>query len=317
MVKGSPTKVNLRDIHNPYSEYGLGEGRFEVTIPSFSDFTVQRSESQDSIISAQGHPFDGADHKGKKNKGKREGTMASITQEIDTMPDSGFIHGYLFQGDWYKRFRSLFLVSDRSRIHRLGYRSPVSVFVERSRHLASFPNIIHPYSAFRWYWDILMTLFLLMTLLLDPVRMTFYAQLLNEGGQAHVIVGIVVTLVYLTDIVLNFRTGLVDSQSDLVTLDPALIARNYLTTWFLIDLISTIPFDLIYMITEKGRAGRMEASDINFSKAVRLMELFKVFRLIRAIRYISRLLFVSFQNGLQLCTLKEIIIIVSIFNSGS
>ena len=271
------------------SNVGLGDG-IVVTIPSFSDFPIHTHKSDDSIRSRSRLPEEGSDGKIK------QGTMASITQGIEMMPDSVFIHKYLFKGNWYKNFRSLFLVSDQDRIHRLGYRSPVSVFVERSRHLASYPNTIHPYSAFRWYWDILMTLFILATLVVDPLRMTFYAQDVKDGDSTQVDVSIVITTVYLIDIILNFRTGIVGSRNAVVNLDPRSIALEYIKTWFFVDLLSTIPFDLMYILYENGKTGPRTEDDLVYLKAVRLLELLKVFRLTRAVRYISRLLFVSIRT---------------------
>ena len=37
-------------------------------------------------------------------------------------------------------------------------------------------------------------------------------------------------------------------NSEQVILDPKLIARHYLRTWFFLDLISSIPLDYIFLI---------------------------------------------------------------------
>jgi hypothetical protein len=78
------------------------------------------------------------------------------------------------------------------------------------------------------------------------------------------------------DIVVNFRTGslsfigqfldffspvwqhlfwftcaagiMQQDNSEQVILDPKLIARHYLRTWFFLDLISSIPLDYIFLI---------------------------------------------------------------------
>ena len=38
-----------------------------------------------------------------------------------------------------------------------------------------------------------------------------------------------------------------------VILDPKLIARGYMSTWFLLDLISSIPLDYIFLIFNSVR----------------------------------------------------------------
>lgn len=49
----------------------------------------------------------------------------------------------------------------------------------------------------------------------------------------------------LSDIVLNFRTTYV-SQSGQVVYDAQSIYLHYCTTWFFVDLIAALPFDLLY-----------------------------------------------------------------------
>lgn len=47
------------------------------------------------------------------------------------------------------------------------------------------------------------------------------------------------------DIVFNFRTTFV-SKSGQVIFDARQICIHYLTTWFIIDLVAALPFDLLY-----------------------------------------------------------------------
>ena len=43
-------------------------------------------------------------------------------------------------------------------------------------------------------------------------------------------------------------------NSEQVILDPKLIARHYLRTWFFLDLISSIPLDYIFLIFNQVRS---------------------------------------------------------------
>ena len=47
------------------------------------------------------------------------------------------------------------------------------------------------------------------------------------------------------DILLKFKTGFIKNDCDEVVLNPKEIAREYLSYWFWLDLISTIPFDVV------------------------------------------------------------------------
>lgn len=54
------------------------------------------------------------------------------------------------------------------------------------------------------------------------------------------------SLLHSSDIILNFRTTYV-SQSGQVVSAPRSIGLHYLATWFFVDLIAALPFDLLYV----------------------------------------------------------------------
>ena len=47
-------------------------------------------------------------------------------------------------------------------------------------------------------------------------------------------------------------------NSEQVILDPKLIARNYMSTWFFLDLISSVPLDYIFLIFNSIRGATIE-----------------------------------------------------------
>ena len=51
--------------------------------------------------------------------------------------------------------------------------------------------------------------------------------------------------IFLVDIILTFFTSYHDEKHDLEILEHKLIAKKYLKSWFLLDLISIFPFDLV------------------------------------------------------------------------
>lgn len=51
-----------------------------------------------------------------------------------------------------------------------------------------------------------------------------------------------------------FFTGIMQQDNaEQVILDPKLIAKHYLRTWFFLDLISSIPLDYIFLIFNQVR----------------------------------------------------------------
>ena len=53
-------------------------------------------------------------------------------------------------------------------------------------------------------------------------------------------------------------------NSEQVILDPKMIARNYLRTWFFLDLISSVPLDYIFLIFNSIRGATIEVFILTF-----------------------------------------------------
>jgi len=75
-----------------------------------------------------------------------------------------------------------------------------------------------------------------------------------------------------------------------VILDPKLISRHYIRSWFLLDLISSIPLDYIFLIfnQEYGfhllQAGRA----LRIFRFAKMLSLLRLLRLSRLVRYVSQ-----------------------------
>ncbi|KAB2091674.1 hypothetical protein ES319_A03G208200v1 [Gossypium barbadense] len=66
----------------------------------------------------------------------------------------------------------------------------------------------------------------------------------------------IVDLFFAIDIVLTFFVAYIDTRTQLLVRDSKKIAIRYLSTWFLIDVISTIPFEALgYLFTGNSRVG--------------------------------------------------------------
>ncbi|XP_021943285.2 potassium/sodium hyperpolarization-activated cyclic nucleotide-gated channel 1 [Folsomia candida] len=185
------------------------------------------------------------------------------------------------------RFQNLFLISLNSRVNGSGImRNVMAVQRERRRQWVAFPATIHPYSNFRWYWDIFITIILLLALVANPIQIAFYSTN-EEDNLGVVIASLIAAIIFFLDISFNFRTGFEDQHSDLVILDRSEIARTYLRSWFLIDVFSSIPFDAIYYIISNATV--LGTHHHFYYKVIRLLGLLKVFRLFRVIQCLQRI----------------------------
>uniref|UniRef100_A0A8C1YM39 Potassium/sodium hyperpolarization-activated cyclic nucleotide-gated channel 3-like n=1 Tax=Cyprinus carpio TaxID=7962 RepID=A0A8C1YM39_CYPCA len=142
--------------------------------------------------------------------------------------------------------------------------------------------IIHPYSDFRFYWDLIMLLLMVGNLIIIPVGITFFK---DEHTPAWIVFNVVSDTFFLVDLVLNFRTGIVKEDSTEIILDPQEIKVRYLRSWFAVDFISSIPVDYIFLIVET----RIDSDFYKTARALRIVRFTKILSLLRLLR-LSRLI---------------------------
>uniref|UniRef100_A0A672HSP3 Cyclic nucleotide-binding domain-containing protein n=1 Tax=Salarias fasciatus TaxID=181472 RepID=A0A672HSP3_SALFA len=147
--------------------------------------------------------------------------------------------------------------------------------------------IIHPYSDFRFYWDFTMLLFMVGNLIIIPVGITFFK---DETTTPWIIFNVVSDTFFLMDLVLNFRTGIIIEDNSDIILDPKTIKKKYLKTWFIVDFISSIPVDYIFLIVEKGIDSEVykTARALRIVRFTKILSLLRLLRLSRLIRYIHQ-----------------------------
>uniref|UniRef100_A0A4W5RBG6 Cyclic nucleotide-binding domain-containing protein n=1 Tax=Hucho hucho TaxID=62062 RepID=A0A4W5RBG6_9TELE len=167
------------------------------------------------------------------------------------------------------------------------YGSQKAVEREQERVKSAGNWIIHPYSDFRFYWDFTMLLFMVGNLIVIPVGITFF----NDGTTTPwIIFNVISDTFFLMDLVLNFRTGIIIEDNSDIILDPKTIKKTYLKTWFIVDFVSSIPVDYIFLIVEKGIDSEMykTARALRIVRFTKILSLLRLLRLSRLIRYIHQ-----------------------------
>ncbi|KAF7222732.1 potassium/sodium hyperpolarization-activated cyclic nucleotide-gated channel 2 [Nothobranchius furzeri] len=167
------------------------------------------------------------------------------------------------------------------------YGSQKAVEKEQERVKSAGNWIIHPYSDFRFYWDFSMLLFMVGNLIIIPVGITFFKE---ETTTPWIIFNVVSDTFFLMDLVLNFRTGIIIEDNSDIILDPETIKKTYLKTWFIVDFISSIPVDYIFLIVEKGIDSEVykTARALRIVRFTKILSLLRLLRLSRLIRYIHQ-----------------------------
>ncbi|CAF1220135.1 unnamed protein product [Rotaria sordida] len=163
---------------------------------------------------------------------------------------------------------------------------------ERLRQQRAGHCIIHPCSNFRFYWDLIMLTLLITNVIVLPVAIAFFSDEINSARW--ISFNVISDAFFLFDILVNFRTGVLRNDFiDEIILEPRLIAINYLKTWFILDLLSSLPVDYFFLLFDAGdniggysiaRTGRA----IKVLRLVKLLSLLRLLRLSRLVRYIHQ-----------------------------
>uniref|UniRef100_A0A8C9S5W4 Hyperpolarization activated cyclic nucleotide-gated potassium channel 3 n=2 Tax=Scleropages formosus TaxID=113540 RepID=A0A8C9S5W4_SCLFO len=144
--------------------------------------------------------------------------------------------------------------------------------------------IIHPYSDFRFYWDLVMLLLMMINLVILPVGITFFE---NQNTPPWITFNVITDTLFLLDLAFNFRTGFLKEDSAEIVLDLRAIRRKYLRSWFLVDFISSIPVDYIFLVADLE--ARLDPEVFRTARALRIIRFAKILSLLRLLR-LSRLI---------------------------
>ena len=145
------------------------------------------------------------------------------------------------------------------------------------------PPIFYPDNTYRGLWDCMLTVLVIYYSLAVPLRMAFE---LASPTKAENIFDIVISFLFIFDIGLNFCTAIKVRGTTVV--DHRVIAQQYLRSWFLIDFVSSIPVDLIFINADTDSMQGADALDIN-----KLFKMLRIFKLLRVLRL---------QVGFDICT---------------
>ncbi|ESO09753.1 hypothetical protein HELRODRAFT_117121 [Helobdella robusta] len=145
-------------------------------------------------------------------------------------------------------------------------------------------TVLH-YSPFKAAWDWLILVLVLYTAVCTPYVAAFlldkkqaHSSLSSDGNNINsndwlAVADAAVDVMFIIDILINFRTTFVDDQGEVVSRTGAM-ALHYFKGWFLVDMVAAIPFDLLLYGTNTDEATTL----IGLLKTARLLRLVRVAR---------------------------------------
>eukprot|EP01038_Epipyxis_sp_PR26KG_P011621 gene11621-15561_t len=130
--------------------------------------------------------------------------------------------------------------------------------------------LIHPRDEYKVCWDLLITLVIVITVLLLPVEIVFAKAQTQESKKFNIIL----TVFFLIDTALNFRTGYYDPVAHRMVMVPKMIALKYLKKWFIFDILACIPF------------GEFKWHGFESLKLLRVLRLLRLLRLVETVVFV-------------------------------
>ena len=95
----------------------------------------------------------------------------------------------------------------------------------------------------------------------------------------------VIDSIFGMDIVVSFDTAIMGDDDELIY-DRSIIAKDYLTHWFVIDFLSTVPIDKVVAAFSGGGGG--DGNDVKLIRILRLARLMKLARVFKVSPFYSR-----------------------------
>ncbi|KAK2835717.1 hypothetical protein Q5P01_016201 [Channa striata] len=239
-------------------------------------------EKKDSRVSFSNAPAGRGQTPSQQSRNSVTFTKAEDGSQI--VPDDGDSRGN--QTYMQRQFSSMLQPGvNKFSLRMFGSQKAVEKEQERVKSAGNW--IIHPYSDFRFYWDFTMLMFMVGNLIIIPVGITFFK---DETTTPWIIFNVVSDTFFLMDLVLNFRTGIVFEDNTEIILDPKKIKKKYLKSWFVVDFVSSIPVDYIFLIVEKGIDSEVykTARALRIVRFTKILSLLRLLRLSRLIRYIHQ-----------------------------
>eukprot|EP00746_Dinoflagellata_sp_MGD_P131404 gnl/MRDRNA2_/MRDRNA2_65187_c0_seq1.p1 gnl/MRDRNA2_/MRDRNA2_65187_c0~~gnl/MRDRNA2_/MRDRNA2_65187_c0_seq1.p1 ORF type:complete len:936 (-),score=166.48 gnl/MRDRNA2_/MRDRNA2_65187_c0_seq1:102-2909(-) len=145
--------------------------------------------------------------------------------------------------------------------------------------------VIHPGCRALQVWMMLTMSFVMYEMVVGPYRTMF--QDMPVQGPFWVFEEVVINAFFLLDILLTFRVGYFEADPQLGTrlvIDPKLIRRRYLRSWFIVDVVATFPYGLLELAVTRGEGTTaMRGSDaaMRIPRVARMLRWMRLMRMMR------------------------------------
>jgi len=174
----------------------------------------------------------------------------------------------------------------------------------RLRRMSKY--LLNPHSKYMQYWDFVILFAMLFTATVSPyeVCLIWDSDFAIDGL---FVVNLIINLIFLADTISQFFLPYKESpkKGGQMVKNHRRIAIHYIETWFVIDLVSVIPFDYITLGIE------IDPSNVSLIQSISLLRLMRLIKLVRILR--ASRIFARWENSISLrSSTRELITLLSL-----
>jgi len=156
-------------------------------------------------------------------------------------------------------------------------------------------GLFYPKDRFKEGWTAFMTIVMIYVAIVSPYRMAFMEDVFFDGLTT---TDLVLNGLFLADMLINFNSAYIREDGSIED-HRWQIAKTYFASWFLIDLISSIPYNVIELAIASDDG---EGSGYNSAmRLARLPRLYRLFRLVKVFKALGHYRNVAYMEKVQDC----------------
>lgn len=175
--------------------------------------------------------------------------------------------------------------------------------VEQKANYLTERRLLNPLGQEKIAWDFFVGLLIIYSVLVVPIEIAYNAPAFAASDTFN----LVINGFFFVDIIASFITAIHVTEFDALEAEYHVIAMDYLKGWFIIDIISTVPFDTI--IT----AASSSSTNLSFTKLVKIIRLLRLLKLFRALKLGSYVEKIEDTLGISPAFFRLITLLVQVF----
>ena len=157
-------------------------------------------------------------------------------------------------------------------------------------HTADFLRslyLIHPMDEYKTIWDALIGLLICFSIIVIPIQLAFDSFNAANGAQFTAL-EYCWDLLFAGDIIFSFNTAYFSEIDDAFITIRKKISLNYIQSWFIVDVLSSFPFELAVSAGGASSGGNLS-----------IIQLVKILRMLRILKLLKIINFTAITNNLE------------------